>query len=233
MIVDYYKNIGESMSDVINRFKIEYNLNKLEKVAFAGRLDPLAHGIVRLLTHNDKIYKDQECNHNKIYTYSVIESFQTDTYDIMGLINGTKDFQEDCFDNRNIVQEYPKYSSKTINIDGKMVRLWDAAKNNLIKEDTQMPTKDVTIFFNKKESSATIHGKDLLDLIISRINMVQGDFRQKEIIELWEKNIDINNINKEYKLGFYRAKISSGGYVRSIAHSMNSTAFDIYRVSYE
>jgi tRNA U55 pseudouridine synthase TruB len=231
MIVDYYKNIGESMSDVINRFKIEYNLNKLEKVAFAGRLDPLAHGIVRLLTHTDKIYKDQECNHNKIYTYSVIESFQTDTYDIMGLINGTKDFHENCFENsQNIVQEYPKYSSKTINIDGKMVRLWDAAKNNLIKEDIKIPTKDVTIFFNKKESIATIQGELLLDLIISRINMVQGDFRQKEILALWTKNIDIN---KDYKIGHYKIKISSGGYVRLMANSMNSVAFDICRVSYE
>ncbi len=230
MIIDFYKEIGESMNDVINNFRKKYNLFPNEKVAFAGRLDPLAYGIIRLLTHEDKIYKDKECGHNKIYKYKVIESFQTDTYDIMGLINNNLDFKEDCFtEERNIVQEYPKYSSKTINIDGKMVRLWDAAKNNLIK-DNIIPTKDVTLFFNIKENEEIINGKDLFVLISEKINKVKGDFRQKEILELWEKNIDINN---NYKIGYYKIKISSGGYVRTMANSMNSVAFDICRVSYE
>ena len=86
------------MQDTVNRFKFEYNLDKKEKVAFAGRLDPLAFGKIRLLTGEDIKKKDVEQSHDKIYSYYVIHGFQTDTYDILGLItnnntNGTVECQ--------------------------------------------------------------------------------------------------------------------------------------------
>ena len=231
MIIDFEKKIGESMQDVIDRFKLEYKLNKLEKVAFAGRLDPIAFGKIRLLTGDDKERKSLECLHDKIYTYSVIESFQTDTYDILGeLIKSETKFVENIFtEPQTILQPYPLFSSKTVEIDKKMIRLWDATKKNLITESTIIPTKLVTIFYNKKIKEYTVNGSELYEMIQERINTVKGDFRQENILKLWEKNIDLT---KKYNIKNYQTKISSGGYVRSIAHSMGSVAFDICRINY-
>ena len=231
MIIDFEKKIGESMQDVIDRFKLEYKLNKLEKVAFAGRLDPIAFGKIRLLTGDDKEKKDSECLNDKIYTYSVIESFQTDTYDILGeILKIETKFVENIFtEPHNILQPYPLFSSKTVEIDKKMIRLWDATKKNLITESTIIPTKLVTIFYNKKIKEYTVNGSELYEMIQERINTVKGDFRQENILKLWEKNIDLT---KKYNIKNYQTKISSGGYVRSIAHSMGSVAFDICRINY-
>ena len=236
MIIDYTKNIGESMQDVIDRFKNEYKLDKKERVAFAGRLDPLAFGKIRLLTGTNTKKMDEECSHDKIYSYSVIHDFQTDTYDILGLITKTKtNFNFNNFNNlnlifdeaRTILQPYPPFSSKTVEIDGKMVRLWFATKNSM--KIPELPTKEVKIFYNKKIGEKYINGKELFELISNLVNKVKGDFRQDETIKTWEENIDKDG---EYLIEDFETKISSGGYVRSIANSMGGVAFNICRKEY-
>lgn len=230
MIVDYIKKIGESMQDTIERFKLEYNLDKKEKVAFAGRLDPLAFGKIRLLTNEDIKNKDEECSHDKIYSYSVIYGFQTDTYDILGLItntNTTNNINLIFDEERTIIQPYPPYSSKTVKIDNKMVRLWFATKNNL--KVPELPTKDVKIYYNKKQGEKYINGKLMFEMILNLINKVKGDFRQQETLDRWKENIVDD---KMYLIEDFETKISSGGYVRSIANSMGGVAVDINRKEY-
>ncbi len=231
MIIEYDKKVGESMQQVINRFKKEYNLDSKEKVAFAGRLDPIAFGKIKLLTGEDIKDKDTLCEQDKIYSYSILESFQTDTYDVLGLIlkNNVEYKNNIIITPIDFLQPYPIFSSKTVNIDGKMMRLWDAAKNNKL-DFIEIPTKQIKIYYNKLISTENVIGTRLLEMIRERINKVEGDFRQKETVELWDKNIDREKL---YLINYYETKISSGGYVRSIANNMGGVAFDICRVKYE
>jgi tRNA U55 pseudouridine synthase TruB len=231
MIYTFQKEIGESMLQVIDRFKKQYNISKNEKVAFAGRLDPIAFGEIKLLTGDDLNKKDLMCNQNKIYTYSVIECFKTDTYDILGFIlQNNILYEEKLFDiPTKIIQEYPLYSSKTVNIDGKMMRLWEAKKTGKLNSDTIIPTKDVTIFYNKIINRKEVGNIELYEIIKNRINKVDGNFRQKETLDIWEKQLNNTNI---FKINSYETMISSGGYVRSIANSMGGVAFDICRKQY-
>jgi tRNA U55 pseudouridine synthase TruB len=230
MIIDYKKNIGESMQIVVDRFKKEYMLDKNEKIAFAGRLDPIAFGIVRLLSGIDRMSMDYMCSHDKIYTFDVIEGFNTDTYDILGLVNNICEYKENIFDMEKVIeQEYPIYSSKTVDINGRMVRLWDAAKNNML-ENIKIPTKSVKIYYVKKLGCDEFNSEYLYNIIENIINTVCGDFRQKEILENWKKVLLTNK--KIYKVNHYETKISSGGYVRSIAHNMGGVAMNICRMKY-
>lgn len=234
MIIDYKKYIGESMQNIVDRFKKDYNLDKNEKVAFAGRLDPIAHGIVRLLSGEDRKCMELMCSHDKIYTFSVIEGFNTDTYDILGLITKICEFKENVFDTEKVIeQEYPIYSSKTVDINGRMVRLWDAAKNNML-EHIKIPTKQVKIYYVKKTGYDIVSLNELYIMIENIVNTVKGDFRQKEILDKWKEvliNSCKNNIG-EIKINHYETKISSGGYVRSIAHNMGGVAMNICRMKY-
>ena len=230
MLIKYHKEIGESMQDVINRFKIEYKLDSKEKVAFAGRLDPIAFGMIKLITGEDLKLKDKICEQNKIYTYTVLESFQTDTYDVLGLItNMNVKYNEKIFeDSITFDQPYPSFSSMTVKIDGKKMRLWEAKKSGKLIESIQIPTKQVTIFYNRLIKREYVTCDELFKLITNRIDKVKGDFRQKETLDLWKTNLDSN----KFKLNYYETKISSGGYVRSIANSMGGVAFDIFRKEY-
>jgi tRNA U55 pseudouridine synthase TruB len=230
MIVDYKKNIGESMQSVVDRFKEQYMLDKNEKIAFAGRLDPIAYGIVRLLSGEDRKKMDMMCLHDKIYSFDVIEGFTTDTYDVLGLVNNICEYKENIFDIEKIIEQtYPIYSSKTVDINGRMVRLWDAAKNNML-ENIKIPTKEVKIYYVKKLGCVEFNSEQLYNIIENIINTVCGDFRQKEILDKW-KEVLLNN-KKTYKINHYETKISSGGYVRSIANSMGGVAMNICRMQY-
>ncbi len=230
MIIDYKKNIGESMQSVVDRFKKEYMLDKNEKVAFAGRLDPIAHGIVRLLSGENRMQMDEMCMYDKIYTFDVIEGFNTDTYDILGLVNNICEYKENIFQTEKIIEQpYPIYSSKTVDINGRMVRLWDAAKNNML-ENIKIPTKEVKIYYVKKIGCVEFNSEDIYNIIENIINTVCGDFRQKEILDKWKEVLLTNK--KTYKINHYETKLSSGGYVRSIAHSMGGVAMNICRMQY-
>jgi tRNA U55 pseudouridine synthase TruB len=235
MIIDYKKNIGESMLNVVDRFKKEYMLYINEKVAFAGRLDPIAFGIVRLLSGEDRKSMELMCTHDKIYSFDVIEGFNTDTYDIMGLITKICEFKENVFDTEKVIeQEYPIYSSKTVDINGRMVRLWDAAKNNML-EHIKIPTKQVKIYYVKKTGYDIVSFNELYIMIENIVNTVKGDFRQKEILDKWKEmliNSCKNNDSDKIKINHYETKISSGGYVRSIAHNMGGVAMNICRMEY-
>lgn len=232
MILVFHKEIGESMQNVIDRFRQEYGLKKEEKIAFAGRLDPIAFGKIKILTGDDLKNKDLICDQYKVYTYSVIHGVQTDTYDILGMItNPDSSFMEYIISDQGMTfeQPYPFFSSKTININGKMMRLWDAKLKGCITESTPIPTKTVTIFYNKILRTEKIDPIELFKLIKSRIDKVNGNFRQNEIIENWENYLKNNN---SFTISHYETKISSGGYVRSLANNMGGTAYDICRQEY-
>lgn len=233
MIVEYTKQIGETMTDLLNRFKIEYNINNMTKVAFAGRLDPLAFGIVIILTDDDIYKKDTFCNYKKTYQCNMIEGITTDTFDIMGLINSS-DLQFNNIYNEikdmEICMEYPLYSScNVVDINGVKRQSWYCAKNNISIKS--VPTKDIILYSGIKLDSYNKSSIMLYNIIEERINMVQKKtFRQDEILNRWKELL--MKENKDYTISKWEFKISSGGYIRFLGNSMNGCCFDINRIEY-
>jgi tRNA U55 pseudouridine synthase TruB len=237
MIVEYEKNIGETMSELINRFRIENKLDKNVKVAYAGRLDPLAYGKVIFLTHNDIYKKDQYCNYDKIYQCDIIEEYQTDTFDIMGLpiisntIHKFNNIYNDII-SYSFEQEYPPFSSyKVFDINGVKRSLWYCSKYNI--PITHKPIKKVKLFYAKSIGKYNINSSDLYELIKLKINSVKvNSFRQDDILKKWNNILINNRNNKMISISKWEFKISSGGYIRYLANNMNGTCFNINRIAY-
>ncbi len=55
--------------------------------------------------------------------------------------------------------------------------------------------------------------------IKKRISKVSGDFRQKEILKIWKKNLS-NKKKEKFVVVNFVIKCSSGTYVRGIANSL-------------
>ena len=77
-----YKEIGETPLDLIKKLKTDSN----RKYSFAGRLDPMARGQMIILEGEECKQTHLYCNLTKIYEFEVLFGFQTDTYDILGLV---------------------------------------------------------------------------------------------------------------------------------------------------
>lgn len=231
MIYIYNKNIGETMSEVIKRFSEENSIK--EKIAYAGRLDPLAYGKIVILTNNDIYKKDDYCNKSKIYETWMIDGIMTDTYDIMGLIctaNTTTTPAPNINVGCSYKQYYPPYSSIPIRYGNIRKPLWYYTKNKIAISEELIPYKQVTLYNSTKLDEKYISSNELLDIILDRISkVITGDFRQDDITKQWKQLLCTTST---YKISKWRFEISSGGYIRYIANSMGNTCYDINRITY-
>jgi tRNA U55 pseudouridine synthase TruB len=60
-------------------------IHRLLNVAYAGRLDPMAHGVLILLVGNENKMRDKYEKLDKEYKFQCILGVGTDTYDILGI----------------------------------------------------------------------------------------------------------------------------------------------------
>ena len=194
MILLFDKKIGETMDVMIRRFRQEHFIDDKIKIAYAGRLDPLAFGKIILLTDKDIYDKEKYCGKDKTYTCMMVQGIQTDTYDIMGKII-TENTWEPVYNNvKNIEydQQYPMYSSIYVIQDGMRKPLWYYEKNNIKVEN--IPSKKVKLLSSEKISDdIVISCTDLFRIINDRIQKVKKNtYRQDEIIALWNNKLEKN-----------------------------------------
>jgi len=230
MILLFDKRIGETMDEMISRFRQEYCIDNKIKVAYAGRLDPLAFGKIIILTDKDIYDKEKYCGKDKTYTCWIVQGIQTDTYDIMGKITDDKNWEPIFNDVKEFEyeQQYPMYSSIYVIQDGMRKPLWYYEKNNI--KVINMPSKKVKLISGEKITEESISSIELLRLIKDRIDRVKKDtYRQDEIITLWQDKLKDDN---NYTISKWKFTITSGGYIRYLANQMGGCCYDIERISY-
>lgn len=234
-----YKKLGETPLEALKSFQKE-NPEVTGSLTYAGRLDPMAEGLLVLLS-DDKVYKKEEYTDlPKVYEFEVLWGFETDTLDILGIVNSEKVIGSSEIPKKEKIekflkesvgkfeQTYPIYSSRPVN--GKPLLEW-AREGRILEID--IPKHEVEIFSSKFFERRELSKKELEKEIIKRVNLVSGDFRQEEIIKKWKE------VLKESKGDFVLDKIevfvSGGFYVRQFVNDLaenfntKATTFHIKR----
>ena len=235
-IVILDKPIGKTPLQMVDKFKREYFFRENETVSYAGRLDPMAHGLLILLIGDENKQREKYLHLDKTYEVEILFGFATDTYDVLGKVTkvsrvpqvprGEIEKELQTFVGKR-EQEYPPYSSKAV---GGKPLFWWARENKL--SEIEIPKKEVEIFSIAVISERGVGGEELLRTIEERIGLVFGNFRQEEILRDWKKNIAMN---QTYPIVKIRVSCSSGTYMRSLAHDLGkrlecgAIAYDIYR----
>lgn len=226
-VIPLYKNLGETPLETIKRFKSKNQKYKDEPMSYAGRLDPMAEGVLLVLLGDELTRKDTYQKLNKTYVAEILFDVESDTYDILGVIHNTKNVTISDSDLNTKLTEMtgalcitlPPFSS--YRIGGKPLFWW--AKEKRIHE-IEIPKRTVTIFSASLESFQKKCGREIRDEAVKKINLVSGDFRQKEIIDSW----NTFDIHKTYTVARISYTCSSGTYIRSLAtilgEKLNTTA---------
>ncbi len=220
MIFNLYKKRGETPLECVQRFVTANSDLKGKKMSYLGRLDPMAEGVLLVASEEDIKRKEEFLNLDKEYDFVALFGFATDTYDVLGRIVRTEKLQN--LDEINLVkiakiyegereQKYPRFSSPNI----KKVR-----KGTFSEEDS--PKKKVTIHKIDFLGLDSLSNKEMLGRLLMDISKVKGDFRQHEILVLWSKILEGYKDQKLF-LGKFKARVSSGTYVRSIVNDMGNT----------
>jgi tRNA pseudouridine55 synthase len=80
------KKPGTTPLECVNEIKIAHPQWKHIPMTYAGRLDPLASGVLLILTGDECLKKDEYMALPKEYEVTILFGFATDTYDAMGKI---------------------------------------------------------------------------------------------------------------------------------------------------
>lgn len=218
------KKIGETPLQALEKFRNKNKEYVGVPMTYAGRLDPMASGVLVVLAGEEAKNKEKYLNLDKEYEFEVLFGFATDTYDVLGKVVKSDEAKHERGElsiailknlkqfTGKFVQSYPPYSSKTV----KGKPLFEYSRNEV---EVEAPTREVEVKKLSLEKLRKISAKKLLENIEKGVGKVDGDFRQEEIIKIWRENL-----NKDPKAEFFIAsckiKCGSGTYVRGIANSL-------------
>lgn len=218
-VICIWKPVGFTPLQAIFKFKKKNPEYKQDNISYAGRLDPMAEGILVLLVGDENKNRDKYLGLDKEYETEIVFGVSTDTFDSLGLITkiNIKEVSKNEIEKTLVKhkgkqkQTYPPFSSKTV--DGKPLYWWSREKK---LNEIQIPVREIDVYTIKLLDFENVSVQNLVNKITGDITKVGGDFRQQEIIERWRK-FEKENKNLELVKTKLKISCSSGTYIRRFA----------------
>ncbi len=239
-VIIAYKQLGETPLECLERVRLEQKIDPSIPMTYAGRLDPMACGLMILLVGEECKKKDKYLGLNKTYEFKILVGFSTDTYDLLGLVSPNTSAKEVFVRSSDLLSDpesagqtipntsfafalqevLPKFTGTFIQkypsfssktVGGK--QLFQLSKDNELPEN--LPAHEVTIIKLLCTSTEVLEKEDLQKEIFRRIALVKGDFRQQEIIKRWNEVFNVSK-EKEYEIISCVCECSSGTYIRQL-----------------
>lgn len=225
-ILSLRKRPGETPLERLERLRLEHPEYADQVLSYAGRLDPLAEGVMLVLTGGANNRRQEYLGYDKEYEVDVLLGFSTDTYDALGIVQ--KVISAKAVSHADIEtavhaaigkhdQPYPPYSSKPVG--GKPLFEW-AREGEL--ESIAIPTKEIEIYSLSVVNVIQMPKEELRNAVSRSIYPVQGDFRQDACIESWKRAFAWTT-DTTFLVITLKAHVSSGTYMRSLAHTLGET----------
>ncbi len=233
MIYRIYKKVGETPLQALERLRKERGLSKNKKLTYACRLDPMAEGVMLVLSGKELKKKEEFLQSDKIYEVEVLLGLSTDSGDILGLPQNCnqaldvskKKLQEILkkFEGK-IKWRYPIFSGKTINGE-KIFSLY--LKGKLKKE--QIPFYESKIKSIELIDLHKISSKEFLKEVIEKLNKLQissinekfSDFRKEEVKSAWQKLLATED--KSFLILKIRVHSAKGVFMRQLAQKIGKS----------
>lgn len=223
MIIPIYQPLGSSTHLLAQRVGQQHQV----KATHTGTLDPMAEGVVVVLTEEDRFKKTEFSAWKKTYEFKILWGTATDTYDLLGKITAHKrgenpDLEklralQDTFIGKHN-QEIPHFSAK---------------------RSTEQQFSNIEIFAIEMTDANHESIQSVLTQLHKVIPKLKNEFRQEEIVELWESSINNLPDKEETKalITSHRAVTSKRTYIRQLVHDLSTkmqipaTTFHINRTA--
>ncbi|MFH1405418.1 MAG: hypothetical protein ABIH21_04995 [Patescibacteria group bacterium] len=219
-IINLYKPLGWTPLRAMEQLRVVHPELKDSKMVYAGRLDPMAEGVLVVLTDEDRFDHQKLLDAEKEYEATFLFGYQTDTYDVLGIASKgsgeqgeLRGLKESLGELRGIHKfPFPAYSA--YRVKGKPLHWW-AQMGRL--DEIQIPIKEMEVLGVSNVRIEKRNSDDVLEDILRRIKFVHGEFRQDKILKQWPQVLE-----KEQELTTVSLtlEVRSGTYIRSLAHEL-------------
>ena len=214
------KPLGVTPLKALELLRREFEIPATVKLAYAGRLDPMATGLMPVLLGNQLQRQEEYWYLPKRYEATVLIGIRTDSYDLLGMpermdMEAPKPERITAVVRGLVGKIYlavPVYSS--YRHEGKPLFAW-------AKEEADgppvVPVRRMSVAQIDVRATGAIDAAALRDIVRERIPLVEGDFRQAEILDAWNRVLETEGEWTTVSLDIH---CGSGTYVRSLAHEL-------------
>ncbi|MEK7644745.1 MAG: hypothetical protein AAB391_00265 [Patescibacteria group bacterium] len=232
------KKLGETPLKCLERFcaeraavgKVAFADARSMPFTYAGRLDPMAEGLLVVLAGEECKQKEKYLGLDKVYETEFLLGVETDTHDVLGMVQDSalaatsqqsSNTSLEQFETvlrtflGKRIQVYPAYSSKP----HKGRPLFELARAGELPTEGEMPSREVEIYQIEVLGERIVTADELEQQILERIALVKGDFRQPEIAVRWRQFFQTNH-DRNFQVLSLRIHCSSGTYIRSLAQEI-------------
>lgn len=240
MIIPIYQRLGQSSHRLAQSVG-----EKLGKPAtHTGTLDPMAEGVLIVLTGEDRLHKSAYSKWQKTYQFSNIWGVTTDSLDVLGLVTEWQPMEQSSevaqleSAARAVIpqlvgqrhQIMPAFSAKRISGES----YFDMAKRG---DPVPTITQTITIHSLELLRIETITSAQILTHVSDKISKVSGDFRQEACLARWHKKLTplLTNSSITWPVFHWQATVSHRTYIRALVNEISqlvgtpSTTFSITR----
>ncbi|GIK83602.1 MAG: hypothetical protein BroJett025_02240 [Patescibacteria group bacterium] len=234
MIIPIWKKVGESTHLLAQKVGEKIH----QKATHTGTLDPMAEGIVVVLTGDDRFKKGEFKDAKKTYTFEILFGVSTDSLDLLGI---TKDLTKQPL---NEVEIGEKLKTLLQNFLGAQIQIQPNFSAQRVKGKSGFDLAKKGETFEQKKNRVTIFSIDckkvdsvditvLQNNIFDRIQLVSGDFRQQKITEQWGETFRTLKKKNISQLPFItlHIEVSTRTYVRAFVRDL-SKVLDIPATTY-
>jgi tRNA U55 pseudouridine synthase TruB len=217
-----FKKQFETPKETIERYIKSGELPPKDTYTYAGRLDPLASGLLIVLDEASLARREEILNLPKTYEVEVLFGMSTDSFDLLGLVQpiekslgwrtlasisdkekidekfmygmaGVEGDMAADFDWSKLVGSYMQYYPFFSSKPVDGMPLFAYTKLHGIEEtNLKLPSREVELFAIEKINERNISLTEIEHKIEEILMHVKGDFRQNEIAESWKICIDQN-----------------------------------------
>ena len=207
-----------------------------EAATHTGTLDPMAEGVLVILTGEDRYAKGSLGDWKKTYDFSILWGVATDSQDRLGLITQVDARKPNLDEIRTVINEFPHSYNQII--PQFSARRWNGKSSfDWAREETQLPTKTRAIEIGKiiLRSSFALSQTKVLSDHNAAITDVLGNFRQDNILKNW--NDSLTSDTGEFLITEHSATVSTGTYIRQLVQDIAAkvgapaTTYSITRLS--
>lgn len=214
------KPIGATPLQALQLYRDARGFGASIKMSYAGRLDPLASGLLPILYGHMLSRQEEYWYLSKEYDTTVVLGVRSDSHDLLGLPERVRGVMPTSERITSIVRglvgkidlSVPIYSSHRV--DGKPLFAW---ARTLPEGPAVVPVRRMSIHQIDVAHIEDIDLSSLQSVALHRVMRVDGDFRQDETVRAWE--MCGNGADTLVSVGLH-IQCGSGTYIRSLANEM-------------
>lgn len=220
-IVD--KPVGWTPLQALEELRRMENLPAEIPLTYAGRLDPMAEGLLLVLAGPRVHEKDAFLRLDKQYRVTALLGITTDSYDLLGLpsippgqswsiLNNSEQFLSRTLASFVGATTLPLPAFSSPPQQGKPLFWWKRNK----PDQANLPMRTTDIYSITDIATGSVSANELSAYIHSTIPHIHGDFRQTEIVKSWETVLR----DQRFTTTSFTVHCQSGTYIRSLVHEL-------------